>query len=134
MKPRLLIVDDEDSLLFAVEEHFIHNGFSVDCARDRRDAEVLLEHACGSGECSVAVIVDLRIGGSNDTEGLDILDHVRRRCPDTLRVLLTAHGSPEIELRAHELGDVILRKPMPLGEIARIVTDFSICDRNAAFR
>lgn len=131
MKPRLLIVDDEESVLFAVEAYFACNGFSVDCARDGRDAEVLLEHACGAGEY-VAVIADLRIRGSNDTEGLDILDHVRRRCPGTLRVLLTAYGSPEIELRGRELGDIILHKPVPLPEIARIITDFSLRNRDAA--
>lgn len=125
LKPRLLIVDDEEAILFAGEMYFSDCGFDVDCARERRDAEVLLEHVRGAGECYSAVIADLRIRGVSDTEGLDILDYVKKRCPQALRILLTAYGSPEIERRACELGiDILLHKPKPLPEIARIISGF----------
>ncbi|MGH9960349.1 MAG: response regulator [Pyrinomonadaceae bacterium] len=125
MKPKLLIIDDEEAILFAGEAYFTGRGYAVDCARERRDAEVLLEHNCGSGACYTAVIADLRIRGVSDTEGLDILAYVKKRCPSALRILLTAYGSPEIERRACELSiDILLHKPKPLAEIAQILSGF----------
>lgn len=129
MTPRILIVDDEETILFAGEEYFTCVGYAVDCARARRDAEVLIEHASASGASYAAVIADLRIRGVSDTEGLEVLDYVRKRCPATLRILLTAYGSCEIELRARALEvNHILRKPIPLPDLARIISRSFLCN------
>ena len=54
---RLLIVDDEDAILFAMTEYFSARLFAVDCARDREEAEALL-----AVRAYAVIITDLRLG------------------------------------------------------------------------
>ena len=119
MERRLLIVDDEDTILFAMREYFSLHGFVVDCARQGRTALALLEK-----NRYAVVIADLCLRGSQDTEGLVVADEVRERWPSTFVILLTAYGSPQIEVEALARGvDAVLHKPHPLSDIARLVFD-----------
>jgi two-component system response regulator QseB len=114
---RLLIIDDEETILLAMRSFFTTVGFQVDCAREREEAEALLATARYA-----AVIADLRLTGINDVEGLDVVGFVRARCPGTLIVLLTAYGLPDVEAEARRRGvDAFLHKPQPLPELARIL-------------
>ena len=123
MSYKLLVVDDEDSILFAMKEYFTLHDCEVDCARELEEAAALLEH-----RQYAAVIADLRLTGSYCTEGLHIISEVRQRCPATRIILLTAYGSNEIEEQARARGvDILLRKPKPLAEIAQIV--FTLLER-----
>jgi CheY-like chemotaxis protein len=48
---------------------------------------------------------------------------VRRIAPETKIILLTAYGSPEVELEARQRGaHVLLHKPQPLPAIAEVVS------------
>ncbi|MDQ3696914.1 MAG: response regulator, partial [Gemmatimonadota bacterium] len=119
MRHKLLIVDDEEATLFAMREYFSVRGFEVDCSRDKDEAVALL-----SRRAYGAVIADLRLTGSHSTEGLDIVEAVRERCPQTRTLLLTAYGSPEIEVHALRRGvDAFLHKPQPLPHVAKIVLE-----------
>ncbi len=116
---RLLIVDDEDAILSAVGEYFSMRGLHVDCARQKGEALALLGQ-----QRYAAVIADLRLAGSQSTEGLELADHVRERWPSTRVILLTAYGSPETEAEARARGvHAFLHKPHPLPDLARIVLD-----------
>jgi ActR/RegA family two-component response regulator len=114
---RLLLLDDEEPILFALEDYFTACGWEVDTARTRADAEALLAE-----RPYAAVVADLRLTMDSDVDGLDVLGTVRRRNPDTRTVLLTAYGTHATELRSHT-GDVdaILQKPQPLAEVARVL-------------
>jgi DNA-binding NtrC family response regulator len=114
---RILIVDDEESILFAVRQYFNALGYDVDCVRNGMDAKALLRTA----QCAL-VIADLSLTGSHGTEGLDIIPYVRQRCPGTRVILMTAYASPEIEREAQGRGvDAILNKPVPLSDLAHLV-------------
>ncbi|MBA2491246.1 MAG: response regulator [Gammaproteobacteria bacterium] len=119
MATKILIVDDERAILFAMREYFAAYGFDVDCARDRQEAETLLI------EQSYAVLItDLRLTGSEDTDGLDIVRFALERHTSTRSILLTAYGTPEIERMASALGvSVCLSKPRPLDEILETVVE-----------
>ncbi len=67
-KPRLLIVDDEESICFSMSEYFSLHGYLVDTAREREEAERLI----GSTTYQV-IIQDLRLGITRDPDGLDII-------------------------------------------------------------
>src|ERR1044072_762167 len=95
MSHKLLVVDDEESILFAMKEYFALHGCDVDCARELEEAAALIEH-----RQYAAVIADLRLTGSYCTEGLQIISEVRQRRPATRLVLLTAYCSKEIESQA----------------------------------
>ena len=116
---RILIVDDEDAILFSMKEYLVGQGFAVDCAQEMEEAEALLANIQYA-----AVIVDLRLTGTNGTEGLEIVRYIKERCPWTRIILLTAYGSPEIEIEARRRGvDAFLQKPMPLSTVERIVCE-----------
>ena len=115
--PRLLIIDDEESIRFSMSEYFSLHGYEVDTARERYEAEKLLE----STEYNV-VIQDLRLGKNGNTEGLDTIRMIRQQNPQTRIIVLTAYGSPEVEEEAKRCGvDAFLRKPKPLSEVAQVV-------------
>ena len=114
MNPKLLIVEDEAAILSALASFFSCLGFEVDTAGEQAAAEALLASRSYS-----AVLADLRLGGSDSTEGLDIVSFVRQHCPETKVIVLTAYGSPEIEQEARRRGvHAFLHKPLPLATIA----------------
>ncbi|MFA6954344.1 MAG: response regulator [Thermoanaerobaculia bacterium] len=117
MDRTMLVVDDEEPILFALNYYFSPRGFRVDCAREIEEAEALL----ANGHYSI-VIADLRLTGIHGAEGLEIVSYVRERAADTKVILLTAYGTPEIERLAYERGaDAFLQKPQRLPAIARLV-------------
>ncbi len=117
MAHKILIVDDEETILFAMREYFSICGFDVDTALESEEAKAKLE-----GTEYSAAIVDLRLHGFAGTEGLDVVRHAREVRPDTRIVVLTAYGTSQIERQANELGvDSFLQKPKPLPDIAQVV-------------
>lgn len=114
---RILVVDDECTILFAMKQFLSRGGWVVDCAIEREEAEALI-----AIETYAAVIADLRLLGSDSGDGLDVVLAARERSRDTRIVLLSAYTTPEIEQVARQRGaDVVLRKPRPLREIAHCV-------------
>lgn len=114
---RMLIVDDEESICFAMSEYFRMQGFHVDCAQEVEEAEALLVK-----ECYSIVIADLRLTGIFNMGGLEVIKFVHERCPGTRVIVLTAYGSPEMETETRKHGiDAFLHKPQPLPEVAQIV-------------
>jgi DNA-binding NtrC family response regulator len=115
--PRLLIVDDEESICFSMSEYFSLHGFNVDTAKETEEAEKLVE----STEYRV-IIQDLRLGTTRDPDGLNIIRLAHKRYPETRIIVLTAYGSTEMEDEARRCGaDAFLRKPKPLSQVAQVV-------------
>lgn len=118
MQRTLLVVDDEEPILFAVDEFFTSRGFKVDSARSIEEARSFLER-----EGYAVVLLDLKLGAAGG-EGLEVARLARRRCPSTPVIMITAYGSPEVESQARCIGVAgFLHKPQPLREMARIVDD-----------
>jgi len=116
-KPRLLLIDDEETILFALERYFRRIGYQVDCARELEEAEALATHT----EYTL-VIADLSLSDSG-TEGLEIIRYLRSTSPKANVLLLTANGSPAVEREAYRRGvTAMLHKPQPLAELARLAS------------
>jgi DNA-binding NtrC family response regulator len=115
--PRLLVVDDEESICFSMSEYFSLHGFKVDTACEIEEAEKLL------GAVSYKVVIqDLRLTMANNHDGLDMIKLIRDCNPQTRIIVLTAYGSAEIEDEARRRGaDAFLRKPKPLSQVAQVV-------------
>ena len=115
--PRLLVVDDEESICFSMSEYFSLHGFKVDTARDLEEAEELIETTAYE-----VVIQDLRLGMTRNPDGLDIIRRIQERNPSTRIIILTAYGSTEMEDEARRCGaDAFLRKPKPLSQVAQVI-------------
>jgi DNA-binding NtrC family response regulator len=121
MPDRILVIDDEDPILYVMKEYFTTHNYEVDCARELEEAEALLANISYA-----VVIADMRLTGIHGVEGLELVAYVRERCPQTRIVILTAYGSPEVEKEAIRRGvDAFLRKPIPLPQLAQIVFGFT---------
>ena len=115
--PRLLVVDDEESICFSMSEYFSLHGFKVDTAREFEEAEKLLE-----AQNYKVIIQDLRLGTTPNADGLDIIKLVKDHNLPSKIIVLTAYGSAEVEEEAKRQGaDAFLRKPKPLSQLAQIV-------------
>jgi DNA-binding response OmpR family regulator len=113
----ILIVDDEEAILFAMREYFTTLGYHVDCAQELEEAKTLLAQV----QYALAIL-DLRLTGSHGTEGLELVEYARQRYPSTQVIILTAYGSPETKLEALRRGaDVFLHKRRSLPEVAQVV-------------
>jgi len=115
--PRLLVVDDEESICFSMSEYFSLHGYRVDTARELEEAERLIE----ATDYKV-VIQDLRLSENRNPDGLDIIKMIRDHNVQTRIIVLTAYGSTEMEDEARRCGaDAFLRKPKPLSQVAQVV-------------
>jgi len=116
---RLLLIDDDETILFAVKRYFEHASYVVQCARELEEAEALA--VCCAFDL---VIVDLSLSPDRMHEGLEIIRFVRRHCPTARLIVLTASTAAAIEHEAIRRGaHAFLRKPQPLASIARTALD-----------
>jgi DNA-binding NtrC family response regulator len=116
--PRLLIVDDEEAISFAMWDYLGRSGFRIDRARTREEAEALL---AGPDPYDL-VIADLRLSTRDPRGGLDLLRRAHDRSPEVRIILLTAYGSGEVEAELACFSHaVLLSKPQPLVRIAEEV-------------
>jgi DNA-binding NtrC family response regulator len=112
--PRLLVVDDEVDVCFAMHSYFTGRGFRVDTATSL-DAAL---GCIGAGDYA-AVVADLRLSGSDGVEGLELLRHVRATDATLPFILITGYGTPGVVEAATRLGvSRMLVKPQPLSDIA----------------
>lgn len=111
------MVDDKETLCFAMREYFKLHNYQVDCAHNVDDATTRLNTS------SYAVIIaDLDLGGTDGLDGFMVIKMVRERFPKTRIIILTAYGSAEVESAARDLGvSSFLQKPRPLSEVAQII-------------
>lgn len=116
LRPRLLILDDEDAILIPLARYFRTIGYDVATAREAEEAEAML--SCDSYEL---VILDLSLSRFGP-DGLEVLRSIRARSGELPVVVLSANIRPEVEREARQLGvSVILVKPQPLEALARVV-------------
>lgn len=113
------MVDDKQSLCFAMREYFKLYGYEVDCAHDLESAAARL-NTFGYK----SIIADLDLGGAHNMDGLKVVKMAREQFPETRVIVLTAYGSSEVEAAARDCGaSEFLHKPKPLSEVARIVLE-----------
>jgi two-component system, NtrC family, response regulator PilR len=111
---RLLIIDDEKSILDLLTAVFKKEGYSVKTAFSAPRALDLLER-----ESFDLVITDIKMPGMS---GMDVLARVKERTPDMPVILITAFGSISQAVEALKAGalDYIV-KPFDIEELKIIV-------------
>ncbi len=114
MAARILIVDDEPSIVLAVRDEMVFEGFEVDSAADGptglRNALQLRPDV---------LLLDLMLPGMN---GFEICRQLRADLPDLWIIVLTARGREVDRVTGFEAGaDDYLVKPFSLRElVARV--------------
>jgi two-component system response regulator TctD len=118
--PRLLLVDDEETILWAVAKYFRDLGWDVVATDDPDEAETVLE-----SEPYGVVVLDLGLSRF-ERNGLDVLRSLRHAHPFIPVVILSAFVSSDVEAEARRLGaDAVLKKPMALPQLAQVVVALS---------
>ncbi|HEV8188239.1 MAG TPA: response regulator [Pyrinomonadaceae bacterium] len=95
-EPRLLVVDDEESLRITTAAIFENEGYVVDTASSGDEAIELLNNKDYD-----LVLTDLHMEGG---DGLSVLNRIRRHAPLTISVVLTGFASVESAIAALQEG------------------------------
>jgi DNA-binding NtrC family response regulator len=111
---RVLVVDDDSLIRWAVGESLRVSGYDVVEASDRTSAM----RALTSQKEVDLVFLDL---WPADTQDLQVLAAIRQRWPRLPLVLMTAYDSDEIRRKAVKLGVVtVLKKPFDMADIGSV--------------
>jgi CheY-like chemotaxis protein len=94
---RILVVDDEEILRAMIRDVLALEGFEVETAASGEEA---LERLQTPGAFAL-VITDNNMPG---LQGLEVLAKLRQSAPDLPVIIMTAYGSIDVSMRAHELG------------------------------
>ncbi|GLH75067.1 two-component system response regulator [Geothrix limicola] len=106
-KAKILVVDDDEIILFAIRDFLELHGFIVDEAETCAEAEIRYR-----ADVYDAVTLDYSLPDGNAIDLLPKLKAIDARVPI---ILLTAHGSIELVVRAIQLGaEQFLVKPLDL--------------------
>ena len=112
-----LVVDDEAGIRFFLEETLRQAGHAVVTASSGEEALDRLRERSFE-----LVMLDLKLGGR--VNGMRVLEAVKWRWPDTVVIILTAHGSLESAIAAIREGvDGYLLKPVEPNEVRRAVQE-----------
>ena len=115
MKARILIVEDERAIQLALSGLLRREGYEVEVAGSGEEALGKLAAA----PCDL-VLTDLALG--RGASGMDVLKGAKRLRPETVVVMITAHGSEKIAVEAMKNGaEDYVPKPFDNDEIRLVV-------------
>ncbi len=113
MVERILIVDDEQTILDTLAEFFTDSGYKVACAPDGRSGLDELRRFEPA-----LVLLDLRLP---DMDGLEVLTEIKDTDPLAGVVMITGHGDVDSAVRAMQSGaDHFVLKPIDLSVLVSI--------------
>jgi DNA-binding NtrC family response regulator len=120
---RILVVDDEPAVLFAYCKLIEKDGMNVDISENLEDAiKQIRAHRY------LAVIADMRLAGTDNGDGLEVLRVIQKERPDTKTILATGYGDSEIEKMARALGvSYYFKKPVSPSDILCALREFKTC-------
>ena len=114
-KQRILIVDDEEAIVFSYKKLLRSGCVEVDGCMCLEEAIALIKNNRYS-----AVITDFRLSHSESSEGLEILQCIRKYNLATPVIFFTGYGSDEIKDQVLALGACgYFDKPVHVAEIVK---------------
>jgi DNA-binding NtrC family response regulator len=113
-KPKILVVDDEESMVFSIEDYL---SSYAEClgATSYAEAISILEQ-----ERDISLVIsDIRMP---ENDGFDLLMWLRTYRPKVKVIMITAYGSPSVRSLAKQRGAVMyLEKPLDLEQLLHVV-------------
>jgi DNA-binding NtrC family response regulator len=112
--PRLLLIEDDPVIRFAVRDFMEANGYAVSEAASAAEGERIFER-----ERPTVVVTDYKLP---DATALDLLPRLRATSATTPIIVLTGHGSVELAVQAMREGaDDFLTKPVSLPTLLVVI-------------
>jgi len=110
MQHKILIVDDEQSILSTLKGSLEDEGFSTVLASTGENALKIID----SQEIDL-VLLDVWLPGK---DGLEVLKEIKKTDPGTAVVIMTGHGTIDTAVKALKLGAMdFIEKPLDLNKI-----------------
>ena len=114
---RLLVVDDEPKICHTLSGYFEHHGFEVRTVLRGEEAFALLDVFHPD-----VVLLDILMPGM---DGIEALKRLKRICPSTKVIMLTAVNHDEVVKGALKLGaDFYVTKPVNFSNLEHLVSGF----------
>ncbi len=111
-KGKVLVLDDERDILYAIGKVLEKSGFETLCTDNT-------EEALNEAEKADTAVIDIKLG---ELSGIDILRELRKKGISIPVIMITAYTSPENIIKATKFGAVeILRKPFDPKDIIEAV-------------
>jgi len=118
---KILVVDDEKSILMTLSHLLRHVGVEVVVCSEVEQAEAALN--IGNFDL---VIADIRMSGVAGIEGLELLTYIKEHYATEV-IIMTGYGTPEIEAEAYKRGAFhFFRKPIDPSELLGKVAELGI--------
>jgi len=132
--PKIFVCDDEEEILRYLGKLLTTSGFSVETFCSGRDLLASMESSGGSA-CDV-ILQDVRMP---DMDGIQVLKHVKKICPEIPLIIMTAHGAIDDAVQAIKLGAYdYITKPFPkeklLGVLKRVLDHRRLARENQVLR
>jgi DNA-binding NtrC family response regulator len=114
----VLIVDDEPLIRWSVSEALSDAGWLVRQASTGAEARVVVDQLAGQ---PFVILLDLRLP---DVADLSLMRDLRDRRPDVPLILMTAYGTQEQALTAHDSGVFrVLDKPFDVRTVVSLLDE-----------
>ena len=113
---KMLIVDDDENLTWSIAKNLRHEyqNYEIDCANSGDEAiEILKEFSFN------LVISDIKMPCTN---GLQLLDYVKKNCPEARVIMMTSLYNSEIkDLANQNSGIYFIEKPFEMTDFKKII-------------
>jgi DNA-binding NtrC family response regulator len=114
--PRILVIDDEESIRRTISMTLKHEGYLVDTAENGKQAIEMTE-----ANFYNLALIDIRLP---DMEGTELLTALKRTTPRMVKIILTGFPALENAVRAINKGvDAYLIKPVNTSELLRVIKE-----------
>ncbi len=111
MASTVLVVDDEESILFSIKGVLSDEGFEVVCAKSGEDALNIMQE-------SIPDVVLLDILMPEGIDGIETLVKIKQRYPLLPVIMMSGHGTIETAVKATKLGAYdFIEKPISLDKL-----------------
>ncbi len=115
-KHKILVIDDDEGIVYALNQLFLKDGYSVANAGDAFAGLEILRL-----ENPTIVIMDINMPGMN---GLDTLKEIKSNYPALPVVMVTGYGTVETAVRAMQFGAFdYLTKPLDIQQVRKVTAD-----------
>jgi DNA-binding response OmpR family regulator len=119
---KILVVDDEDAILFAFSKVLAKPHIEIHTAQTLNDAFVFLQKNPYD-----VVIADLRLSGTSNFEGFDVISKVAETQKECKIIIMTAYGDEKTKEKVFSLGaDFYLEKPVSPQKIKELIASMGI--------
>ena len=111
---KVLFVDDEEEFVKSLAERLRMRDLGSEIALNGKEALAKLGEKLPD-----VMILDFHLPG---IDGLTVLEQVKKTYPEVQVIMLTAHGTPEVQKKARDLGAFdYLQKPVGIDKVTKTI-------------